>query len=145
MGLRLGSTAQKVLLLLFGGLALGLSGSPSRYNRVLRSIGKEWKTIERRELYRAIRRLYESKLVREVKHDDGSVELVLHKAGREIAFRYKVDDLVILRPKQWDRKWRIVIFDVPETEKKLRDTLRFRLKQLGLLELQKSVFVHPYP
>lgn len=123
---RYGSTAQKILLLLLGGAALGLSGSPTRYNRVLKSVAKEWRDIDRRELYRAIRRLYESKLVREVHHDDGSVELVLNRQGREVALKYKVDDLKIPRPKQWDHKWRVIIFDVPEIYKKLRDTLRFR-------------------
>lgn len=142
---RFGSTAQKILLLLLGGAALGLSGSPTRYNRVLKSMGREWKEINRRELYRAIRKLYESKLIKEVHNDDGSIELVLNKHGREIALKYKLEEIKIPAPKQWDRKWRVVIFDVPVDKKGLRDTLRLRFLQLGLLTLQKSVFVHPYP
>lgn len=143
-GLRLGATTQKVLLLLAGGLALGLSGSPTRYSRTLRAISKEWQEINRQELYRAIRRLYESKLIDYIKHEDGSVEIVLNRGGRKVALRYKLDEMTVPAPKQWDRKWRVVLFDIPEKQKPLRDTLRARLRQLGLLELQKSVFVHPY-
>jgi DNA-binding transcriptional regulator PaaX len=127
-----------------GGLALGLSGSPSRYKRVLKSMAYEWKQIERRELYRAIRRLYESKLIRQQENEDGSVSMVLTRTGREIALRYKLDEMRIASPKQWDKRWRIIIFDIPEKQRRLRDTLRMRLRQLGLIELQKSVFVHPY-
>ena len=47
-------------------------------------------------------------------------------------------------PKQWDKKWRIVIFDIPEKLKKSREILRFQLKRLNFYELQKSVFVLPY-
>jgi len=142
--MRLGATAQKVLLLLMGGLALGLSGSPIRYKRVLKSMAYEWKQIERRELYRAIRRLYESKLVRQQENEDGFISMVLTRAGREVGLRYKLDGMQINPPQRWDKRWRVVIFDIPETQKQLRDTLRLRLRQLGLIELQKSVFVHPY-
>lgn len=142
--LRLGITAQKILLLLVGGLALGLSGSPSRYARVLKSISQEWGNLNRQELYRAIRRIYESKLVRYEKKNDGSIEIVLTQEGKQMALRYKLDELSIKTPQRWDQKWRVILFDIPEKKKRLRDTLRFRLQQLGLIELQKSVFVHPY-
>ena len=36
-----GEVSQKVILLLWGGLALGLSGSPKNYFRILKAIGKE--------------------------------------------------------------------------------------------------------
>jgi DNA-binding transcriptional regulator PaaX len=142
--MRLGNTTQKVLLLLMGGLALGLSGSPLRYKRVLRNISYEWRQIERRGLYRAIRRLYESKLIRREENEDGSISMVLTQAGREVALRYKLDEMQIAAPKQWDKRWRIIIFDIPEKQKQLRDALRLRLRQLGFIQLQKSVSVHPY-
>lgn len=142
--LRLGATAQKVVLLLLGGIALGLSGSPSRYARVWRAIGKEWKNIRREELYRAIRRLYESQLVDYIENKDGSVSVTLTREGRNVAFTYKIDEMEIPTPRRWDGKWRMVLFDIPEQHRKLRDSIRFRLRQFGLIELQKSVFVHPY-
>lgn len=142
--MRFGLTGQKVLLLLLGGVALGLSGSPRRYARVLRDISREWKRLERRALYRAIRRLYESNLVSSIQHPDGSIEIVLTREGKNVALRYQLEEMGIRRPERWDRKWRIVLFDIPEKKKLLRDTLRTQLKQLGLLELQKSVFVHPF-
>src|SRR3990167_2211250 len=45
---------------------------------------------------------------------------------------------------KWDKKWRVVIFDIPEKSRMARDALRRKLKELEFRELQKSVFVHPY-
>lgn len=41
---------------------------------------------------------------------------------------------------RWDGLWRIVIFDIPESHKKVRDILRFKLKGWGFVKLQKSVW-----
>lgn len=46
---------------------------------------------------------------------------------------------------KWDKKWRIVIFDIPEELHKNRNQLRSKLKNIGFYMLQKSVFVVPYP
>lgn len=141
---RLGNAAQKILLLLLAGVALGLSGSPRRNAHILRSLGREWAELDRRALRRAIRQLYESKLVRCIPQKDGTAMMVLNKEGKKIALHYKLDEMRIQKPTAWDKVWRVVLFDIPESQKKLRDAFRMRLQQLGLVELQKSVFVHPY-
>lgn len=50
-----------------------------------------------------------------------------------------------LRPKKWDGRWRVIIFDIPESLKKWREYLRGDLKQLGFVALQESVYITPYP
>ena len=47
--------------------------------------------------------------------------------------------------RQWDRKWRVVIFDIPQEFHRNRVALRRKLKNHGFYMLQKSVFVYPYP
>jgi len=139
-----GVNQQKILLLLFGGIALGLSGSPKRYFQILDSITKEWKEIDRRMLKRAIKKLYESKLIKEKENPDGTVTLVLTDKGKQKALTYDLGKMEIKKPKQWDKKWRVVLFDIPEKIKKTREAIRIHLKNLGFYEFQKSVFVHPY-
>lgn len=141
----LGANQQKIILLLYGGLALGLSASPGRYFRILRMIGKEWKQIDRYALHEAIRGLYRSKLIEEKVAKDGSITLVLSEGGRKKALTYKLDEMTVNKPKLWDKKWRVVIFDIPEDLKKVREAMREHLKRLGFVYLQKSVFVHPFP
>lgn len=52
-----------------------------------------------------------------------------------------------LRPVQpwlWDKKWRVVIFDIPEIKKIQRALLRDMLARIGFVRLQNSVWVYPY-
>lgn len=139
-----GEIQQKVLLLLLGGLALGLSGSPKRYFQILKGISKEWKSIEKRALRRAIKNLYRSKLIGEKQNKNGSFTIILTENGKKKALTYQLDEMEIKKPAKWNRKWRIVLFDIPENKRKIRDAFRNHLNQLGFYEFQKSVFVHPY-
>lgn len=43
--------------------------------------------------------------------------------------------------KQWDGKWRIVSFDIPEEKRVIRNLLRRNLKKWGFKHLHKSVWV----
>ncbi len=48
------------------------------------------------------------------------------------------------RPRRWDHRYRIVMFDLPEYRKTIRDRLRFFMRRYGFLRLQDSVWVYPY-
>jgi len=135
---------RKILILLLGGVALGLSGSPRKYFQILKEMEKEWKEINRSQLKRTIKNLYQSKLIKEKYNEDGTITLVLTDKGKEKALTYNLDEMKIKKPKKWDGKWRIVLFDIPEKARKLRDIFRHHLKNLGFFEFQKSVFIHPY-
>lgn len=84
-------------------------------------------------------------MLKEEMNFDGTIKIVLSEKGSKLAKLCSLDGLKIKKPKRWDGNWRIVIFDIPEPLKKVRDALRFHLKNLGFLELQKSVFVYPFP
>ena len=45
---------------------------------------------------------------------------------------------------KWDGKWRGIIFDIPELNRKNRNFLRKELRWIGFKELQKSVWIFPY-
>ncbi len=49
-----------------------------------------------------------------------------------------------LQKKSWDGKWRMVMFDIKELEKRKREDLRRKLKELGFGMLQESVFITPH-
>lgn len=52
--------------------------------------------------------------------------------------------LFSLQRKQWDRKWRLVIFDIKEPQRRKRDFFRKKLLELGLGMIQKSVYLTPF-
>ena len=50
----------------------------------------------------------------------------------------------ILEPAFWDGKWRILTFDMRESRRKARNTLRILLRNTGFVRLQDSVWIYPY-
>ena len=50
----------------------------------------------------------------------------------------------IPKPKRWDKKWRALIFDIPDKRIGLRDKLRNTLSSIGFVKLQRSVWIYPY-
>ena len=81
----------------------------------------------------------------EVREIDGATEVRITDKGRNEVIKMKIEELGILRLPVWDGKWRMVFFDVDESNKIKRDQLRKWLLKLGLKRMQKSVFVHPFP
>ena len=140
----IGPTAQKVLVLLLGGLALYLTYSPKKQFRIIKQIGTEWKNIDRRALYYAIKSLYQNKLIDGRENADGTVTLRLTQNGKAKALIYNLDDMKIPVMKRWDKKWRVILFDIPEKHKKSRDALARALRNINCHQFQKSVFVHPF-
>ena len=137
------SLRQKILLLLYAGVALGFTYTPKQQYRVLKTLKKEWGKIDRENLKKEIRNLYRSRLIEGKENPDGSFTYVLTNKGKIKALTYHFQEMKI-KENHWDRKWRVVIFDIPEKIKTSRNALREKLKEMGFYELQKSVFVFPY-
>ncbi len=54
-------------------------------------------------------------------------------------------DLEKFQRRTWDKKWRVIIFDVYEKDKKQRERLRAIIKNWGFGMLQESVWISPFP
>ena len=50
-----------------------------------------------------------------------------------------------IEQKKWDQKWRIIMFDVWERRRKVRDELRETLREIGFVKVQNSAWAYPYP
>ena len=77
-----------------------------------------------------------------IKFENGYYSLT--NGGVSILRRWQMADYHIVKPKRWDHKWRIIIFDIPEKKKKARDRIRQIFKSAGFIRLQDSVWVYPY-
>lgn len=97
------------------------------------------------EVNAVVKTLVRQKYVSVIESPDGKTTVRITKKGMTKALTYELDTMQILKPKKWDKRWRVVIFDVPEKYKDLRNAFRVRLRQLGLFQLQESVYVSPYP
>ena len=75
---------------------------------------------------------------------NGQIYITLTKEGAKKAGKYSIDELKIEKPKKWDGKWRIVIFDIPDITRLTREALRGKLIEFGFYKLQQSIWVFPY-
>ncbi len=101
------------------------------------------KRFSKRQIYNSLWKLKQNSLV-SIKEQKGKTIVELTKNGKHKVLKYKLDDLIIQKSKKWDHKWRLVIFDVPEKFRISRIYFAAKLKSLGFLALQKSVWVYPY-
>ncbi len=79
-----------------------------------------------------------------LERDKGVLRVRLTKKGEWFAARIGEGTLIPKKPKRWDGKWRLLMFDIPENRKKSREQIRLTLVGLGFRRLQDSVWVYPY-
>lgn len=103
---------------------------------------RKWE-LRNSQVKRSLKKLEKEKIVT-LQERDGELWVTFRKRGKELLLKYKIDELEIEKPKKWDGKWRVVIFDIPEKKRLARDVLREKLKELEFYQLQRSVFVYPY-
>jgi DNA-binding PadR family transcriptional regulator len=75
---------------------------------------------------------------------DHDIYISLTEKGKKMAGWLQIDALEIKRPKKWDGKYRIVVFDISQLKRIYRDAFRGKLRDLGFVKLQKSVWIHPF-
>ncbi len=68
----------------------------------------------------------------------------LTKKGTDRLLYWEASGFNIKKPTKWDKKWRVIIFDIPERKKKSRERIRWIFNRAGLVRLQDSVWVYPY-
>ncbi len=48
------------------------------------------------------------------------------------------------KKRKWDRRWRMIVFDIPERRKSIRFRLCAVMRDIGFVRLQDSVWIYPY-
>lgn len=132
--------------LLLGGTITGsliLPGLPIALEKPLElALDKFDERERRRELKRTLNYMKRKDLISSANYKHG---IKITKAGRRRAVKADFANLKIARPEKWDKKWRLVFFDIPESRRTARNALSLKLNRLGFRKLQKSAWIHPFP
>jgi len=141
---------QKIQNIVLGSLyttvAVGAAVVAPNSLQLLRHVAKHFGPKERlgRRMYQAIVRLQARGFIVRVQTEKGP-SLKLTEKGKHFAELLEMQERVhVGNPKKWDGKWRIVIFDVWERRRSVRDQLRHMLKNVGFVKIQNSVWAYPY-
>ena len=127
---------------LVAGMVTIVVSSPYFVRDLLR-IWQKHKQYKPKSVESAFHRLRKEGLIMvERKGHEYSVSLT--NKGKKRTDLLKLDALEIARPKTWDQKWCLLMFDVKQTQRWKRDILRSFLRRLGFVQFQKSVWIHAY-
>lgn len=129
-------------------LALGMTAAVTSV-MVFPGLAYVWDAIDkavsdRKRAQVAFYRLKQRKLI-SVERAGRKVKISLTPKGRHRLLSYKLLDSRLQKPAHWDGRWWVVMFDVPEARRSIRDLVRRKLASEGFVSIQKSVLVYPYP
>lgn len=127
-------------LLVAGAVTLALS-NPYAARKLLQGIREEYTNKKIKNTFYYLHR-YGLVHYEEV---HGQAYISLTGKGKKVAAQYSFyHQEKIKPPPKWDRKWRLVLFDIATEHRSKRNALRFLLKRLGFVQFQKSVWVLPF-
>ncbi|MFH1346930.1 MAG: hypothetical protein ABIH10_01630 [Spirochaetota bacterium] len=104
---------------------------------------KNWDKIKRQHIRETVKRLNQKGLI-ELIEKNNKIYMEITKNGKKLIKDFDYDYIKLSDHKKWDKKWRMVIFDIPEKKSKERRALSVKLKELGFYPLQESVFIYPH-
>jgi DNA-binding transcriptional regulator PaaX len=150
-GKKLYATTKDILdILVYGGaivigaMVIPLAISAAIPDLTLELIGKVWEKYDQRRLKRTLKEMLERQML-VLSDTNREVTIIVTEKGKRQLLKYNIKTMTLNKPEVWDGKWRVVIFDVKEGKKSMRESLRRKMKQLEFYQLQKSVYVSPYP
>lgn len=105
---------------------------------------ERWKRYNLSYLRRTLKQLEKQKQV-QINIVNGEPMIQLTQQGKRKILKFSLDSLFVDKPKRWDNRWRLVLYDIPQDQNHTRDLLHDALKSIGFLAIQKSVYLIPYP
>ena len=142
-----GSTALPRVLSSVANAAIAISSAnASTSGGVYRAFRKfdELQSLSDRQLQGTVRHAIRGSYI-VIRTIGGKRHIELTKKGRRSVQKSALERLRPLRQESWDGKWRIILFDVPESSRKGRNSFAAGLKRMGFAQIQKSCFAFPFP
>ena len=132
-------------LVFVGGMVATTLLAPNAVRLLDKPLQGYFKGLDERARQREIKRILSYMKRQGVVTEDYDHGLHISKKARKRLEQANLEALRISIPHKWDKQWRIIFYDIPEKHKSGRDRLAWRLRQLGCQQLQRSVWIHPFP
>ena len=89
-------------------------------------------------------RLVRKGLVTFVEKDGRKFARLTPAGTKQLELEQQKAALRLQKNKRWDKRWRVIIFDIPERRRGVRGRLRAIMQECGFVRLQDSVWVYPH-
>jgi DNA-binding transcriptional regulator PaaX len=127
-----------------GTIAVGFA-MPGTLVALNKPLNKYLKHLDKKAREREMRRIFSYMKSTGLVTEDYQHGITLTKHGQKRLDELSFKNLAIPEVQQWDHVWRIVFYDIPEKLKPQRNALKRKLRELGFIQLQRSVWVHAFP
>jgi DNA-binding transcriptional regulator PaaX len=118
---------------------------PNLVQALDKPLHKLFAKMDERERAREIRRAVYYMKSRGYLAGDYEHGLQLTDKARRRLDRIRLSDVTIKPQDNWDKSWRIVIYDIPEKHAFARQNLTRQLRVIGCFQLQRSTWITPFP
>lgn len=135
--------AKDILLWLALAGVITIAATSPYFIRNLLSSYKRFSKYQKRKVYDTFS-YFKKRGLLNIQSSNNQIYISLTKEGKRKAGLFQIDSLKISRSKKWDKRWRVLIFDIAQMKKFYREALRGKLKELGFFLFQKSVWVHAF-
>lgn len=132
-----------ILLWLAVSGAICIAATSPYFIRNLTRAFKQSKKYNKKKVYDTFYMLQKEGCLR-IEKQNHQIYISLTEQGKKKAGWLQIDSLKTKKPRRWDKKWRLVIFDIAQLKKNYREALRSKLKELAFYPLQKSVWIYPF-
>src|SRR3989338_7948672 len=126
---------------------LGLTKDRAERRKLLEESDALWLKLDRKQLYANLERLKLQGLINLIQKRGGNEEVRLTNKGRARALEYHLENLKVDTKGKWDKKWRMVLFYIPESKKKIEPPrpVQKNIKTPCFFEIPKTSFSPPLP
>lgn len=140
---RLRAFQKALLIAAVGGVMVAIGAVPD-VNKILKHLRNRKNDARfRYQANTALRRLAVQGLVT-FEERGGKRYARATEAGKRMLELESLREKSTHKPRRWDGRWRVVLFDIPERRRRVRNLLRKFMQEFGFVRLQDSAWIYPY-
>jgi len=113
----------------------------------IKKLLKELKNIEveKEKIQTTLLKLEKRQIINLTEKDE-KVFVEIEGKNKSVILKYSIKSILDFKKKkkEWNGRWYMVFFDVPEIQRNKRNYLRIFLIKIGFYRYQKSVYIFPY-
>jgi DNA-binding transcriptional regulator PaaX len=111
---------------------------------IIQKQGEKRKVKPRYVIARALKKMVDDEVLNSYETEQSSF-LSLSSQGRHKLRNIRLSAKNHLVSTTWDGYWRLIILDLPESQKSERDAVRYILKKAGFVQIKRSLWISPFP
>ena len=137
-------TFQKAALIAVLAGAMVITGAVPDFNKILKYfIGNKKGAKFNYRVKTALGRLAAKGLIT-FEEREGKRYARITTLGKQVLEFESLRDKSLRKPKRWEGRRRVVLFDIPERRRRVRNQLRRFMQEFGFVHLQDSAWIYPY-